>query len=123
MLPTHLFASQNHSLYLEFSYEEPDIPGVELSGFRLYKSGQQICQINSYYSQSFECEFQSGNGKFDFTLAPFFSDNTEGPHSAPYPVTISGAGSGTTYSSVQIRGVMTNITSLLLDEKKPWERK
>jgi hypothetical protein len=115
LMPAHLFASQNRSLYIEFSYEEPDIPGVEVSGFRLYKDGVQVCQINSYYSQSFECEFQSGNGKFDFTLAPLFSNNSVGPTSKPYSVTI-GNGGGSTIGTVQIQGVMANITKLLLDK-------
>lgn len=122
LFPAQLFASHPRTLYIEFSYEEPELSNLELSGFRLYMSGKQICQIDSYFSQSFECEFQSGNGKFNFTLAPLFSDNSVGPHSAPYSVTISGGNSSIPVGPVQLMGVMTNITALLLENNEAKER-
>ncbi len=77
--------SKHCDLEIEFSYENPNSYEKDLSGFRLYKEGKKICQVDNPNVRSFNCQFQSEIGGYHFTLAPYFSDGSEGSRSAAYP--------------------------------------
>ncbi len=107
LLPFQATASISKKCHLniDFSFEAPYLVNKDLAGFRLYKDGEKICEVNDPYSRSFACDFQSVRGSYGFTLAPFFSDGSVGSHSPIYS-----AGIGLNELVVQ------NIAKLLLDK-------
>ncbi len=83
---SNLFAMVNHSIHIEWDYETYSAPeNLELSAYRLYKEGVQVCQFDYPYDFAGDCEFQSENGRFNFTLTAVFDDGSESPSSTPFP--------------------------------------
>ncbi len=81
-----LMAMVNHSIHIEWDYEAYSAPiEAELSGYRLYKEGVQICQFDRPYDFEGDCEFTSDNGLYNFNLTAIFDDGSESPPSAPFP--------------------------------------
>lgn len=79
-------AAVNHSIHIEWDYDQSSIPeNLELSAYRLYKEGVQICQFDSPYDFAGDCEFTSENGVFNFNLSAVYDDGSESPLSAPFP--------------------------------------
>ena len=87
ILPANnLLAMVSHSIHIKWDYESQDVPdGLELSAYRLYQEGNQVCQFDSPYDFEGNCEFQSDNGRYNFTLTAVFDDGSESPGSAPFP--------------------------------------
>ncbi len=83
-LPIQAIASRSCHLQIEYSYEDLSYGEKELRGFRLYKNGEKICEVEDPNSRSFECDFQSDRGSFNFTLAPYFNDSSTGAQSPDY---------------------------------------
>lgn len=83
---SNVLALTSHSIHIEWDYESYLAPiDAELSAYRLYKEGMQVCQFNYPYDFEGDCDFESDNGLFDFTLTAVYDDGTESPHSAPFP--------------------------------------
>ena len=78
--------SQNIQVEIAFDYQPID--GKALSGFRLYKGTQQICEIFDPNAEIFDCNFTSENGTFNFTVTAFLDDGSESLHSPPYTFTL-----------------------------------
>ena len=75
-------------LEIEYSYTPKANIGKTVRGFRLYKNGAKVCQVNRANARSFSCTFESDPGRYNFRLAPYFDNGSVGPYSAIYPVTI-----------------------------------
>ncbi|MCP3933729.1 MAG: hypothetical protein GY705_32085 [Bacteroidetes bacterium] len=84
LLPHQAMADRSCKLHIEYSFYESANESRELSGFRLYKEGEKICEVKDPSSRAFDCQFISKRGGFNFTLAPFYSDTSEGLHSPAY---------------------------------------
>jgi hypothetical protein len=83
---SNCFATVNHSIHIEWDYETYLAPeGLELTAYRLYKEGVEVCQFDYPDDFAGDCEFQSENGRFNFTLTAVFDDGSESPESAPFP--------------------------------------
>ena len=83
---SNCFAIVNHSIHIEWDYETYLVPeGLELTGYRLYKEGAEVCQLDYPSDFAGNCEFQSENGQFNFTLTAVFDDGSESPSSVPFP--------------------------------------
>lgn len=79
-------AAVNHSIHIEWDYDQSSIPeNLELSAYRLYQEGIQVCQFDYPYNFEDNCEFQSENGTYNFTLTAVFDDGSESPESEPFP--------------------------------------
>lgn len=79
---------------IEFSFSAPDDPARQLSGYRLYQEGTQVCQTDDPNETSelgvyrITCEFLTETGTFDFTLTALYSDGSESPQSPAFPFEI-----------------------------------
>jgi len=83
---SNLLAMVSHSIHIEWDFESQDIPDdLELSAYRLYQEGNQVCQFDSPYDFEGDCEFQSNDGRYNFTMTAVFDDGSESPGSAPFP--------------------------------------
>lgn len=82
-------AASLHKVHLDWDYEDQVVPGESLAGFRLYKEGVLVAQIDDPAARSYDCRFESEEGTFNFTLTAFYSGGTETPHSSPYTFTLS----------------------------------
>lgn len=91
IFPLPAFALSLHKVHLDWDYENQPVEGESLAGFRLYKEGELVCQINDPAVRSADCHVQSEEGTFHFTLTAFYSGGTETPHSSPYTFTLSSA--------------------------------
>ncbi len=82
----NLMAMVNHSIHIEWDYDFYSVPvEAEISAYRLYKEGVQICEFDTPYEFEGDCEFTSDNGLYDFNLTAVFEDGSESPSSAPFP--------------------------------------
>lgn len=89
LIPTLSSAASLHKVHLDWDYEDQVVEGESLVGFRLYKEGVLVAQINDPTARSADCHLQSEEGTFTFTLTAFYSKGTETPHSSPYTFTLS----------------------------------
>ncbi len=78
-----------HKVHLDWDYEDQVVEGEFLVGFRLYKEGVLVSQIDDPAARSADCQVESEEGTFNFTLTAFYSGGTETPHSSPYTFTLS----------------------------------
>jgi len=112
VLPANnLLATEPQSIHIEWDFDSQGIPdGLELSAYRLYQEGNQVCQFDSPYDFAGDCEFQSNSGRYNFTLTAVFDDGSESPGSASFPFVL---GTG---SKMQ-PGALLAVLSLLLNHK------
>jgi len=82
-------AASLHKVHLDWDYEDQVVEGEVLAGFRLYKEDVQVSQIDNPAARSVDCQIESEEGTFNFTLTAFYSGGTETPHSSPYTFTLS----------------------------------
>jgi hypothetical protein len=86
---TFSLAASLHKVHLDWDYEDQVVEGEVLAGFRLYKEGVRIYQIDNPVARSVDCRIESEEGTFNFTLTAFYSGGTETSHSSPYTFTLS----------------------------------
>ncbi len=89
LIPTLSLGASLHKVHLDWDYDDQAVEGESLVGFRLYKEGVLIAQINDPSARSADCRLQSEEGTFTFTLTALYSRGTETPHSSPYTFTLS----------------------------------
>lgn len=71
------------SIHVEWGYTPPSAPAV--TGFKLYQEGTFVCEIKDPTASTMDCIVSLLKEVTNFTLTASFSDNTESPHSAPFP--------------------------------------
>ncbi len=86
--PTLSIGAEKHTLAIEFSFNAPADQGKKVKGYRLYKEGKQVCQTTKPTASKMECQLLMEEDTTNFTLAAYYSNNTESPQSAPFPFTI-----------------------------------
>lgn len=82
-LPIWTLAATLRSIHVEWGYAPPSNPAV--IGFNLYQEGELVCQTLRSDSTSMDCTIPFITEIANFTLTASFNDNTESPHSAPFP--------------------------------------
>lgn len=96
------FAATTQTIHVEWGYTAPSSPAV--TGFKLYQEGALACQTQNPNAKTLDCQVSLTKDTTNFTLTATFSDNTESPHSAPFPYTIP---SGASLTAI----ITTNATS------------
>ncbi|MGB3209626.1 MAG: PKD domain-containing protein [Desulforhopalus sp.] len=86
--PSFSFGAEMTTLEIEFAFTAPDTPDKQVSGYRLYKDGTQVCETHEPGVSAIACNFPTEVGTFDFTLTACYADGTESPASAPCPHTV-----------------------------------
>jgi hypothetical protein len=82
-------AQQNeHTLQIGFSFDTQAIPDRQVSGYRIYKEDDLLCESGPVEPQIITCSFISNPGTYDFTLTALYDIGVESPPSAPFPLTI-----------------------------------
>ena len=76
------------SIHLDWTYDYQPVEGRILAGYYLYKEGIKVCTTNTPTDRSMDCNFESEEGTFDFTLTAFCTDGYESSHSSPYSYTL-----------------------------------
>ena len=76
-----------HQVRIQWSYDYQPPEGRTLAGYHLYKEGENICTSNIPSARAMDCNFESEDGSFDFTITAFSTDGYESPHSTPYTYT------------------------------------
>jgi PKD repeat protein len=87
--PALSFAAELRTLEVEFAFTAPDDPNLQLTGYRLYKETSQVCVTTDPGATALTCELLTEDGTFNFTLAAYYANGTESPHSPSFPFTIS----------------------------------
>ncbi len=82
-------STSNYDLYVEWEYDSYNTSGNVVGGYNFYKSGVKICTSNDPNATSLDCNFDSLEGTFNFTLTAVYTDDTESQHSSPYSFTLS----------------------------------
>ncbi len=89
IIPTLSFGAEvYHTLSVDFSFSSSDDPTKQLSGYRLYKEGKQVCETNDPDASGITCDILTEDGTFYFTLTAYYTNNTESPSSPSFPFTI-----------------------------------
>jgi len=86
--PTISIGAGVHIMDVEFSFPAIDDPAKQLSGYRLYKEGKQVCETNDPSTSRIACEILTEDGTFNFTTTVRYSDGTESLPSPSFPFTI-----------------------------------
>ncbi|MCB2218505.1 MAG: hypothetical protein KQH59_20785 [Desulfobulbaceae bacterium] len=81
-------AIKDHTIQIEFIFDYQAITDKTVTGYRLYKDGDLVCETSSPDAQYFDCVVTSTTGVFDFTLTARYDNGTESPPSTPFPLTI-----------------------------------
>ncbi len=87
-LPQVLLGDELHTIEVEFSFKTPDYLDKQLSGYRLNKGVEQICETEDPDATKIVCEFMTENGRFYFSLLAYYSDGTTSPPSPTFPFRI-----------------------------------
>ena len=88
LLPAKAHAvMQVFEIAVEFSFDAGSVTGKEVSGYKLYRAGDDVCQSGVIQPQVMSCMIP-GPGTYDFTLAVLFDDNSESPQSAPFQFSV-----------------------------------
>jgi hypothetical protein len=82
-------AASLHKVHLDWDYEDQVVENEVLVGFRLYKEDVLVSQIDNPAARGADCQVESEEGTFNFTLTAFYSGGTETPHSSAYTFTLS----------------------------------
>jgi hypothetical protein len=82
-----LKAGDFRSLHVEWGYTPPSDPAV--TGFNLYQEGVKVVEWTGSDLREADviCDLTASTTKFTLTAA--FDDNTESPHSTPFPFSLS----------------------------------
>ena len=74
------------TLQIKFAFDPTDNPTKNLLGYRLYKDNEQVTNCEVTALDEMTCVLYEDDGTFHFTLAAYYSDNTESPRSPSYSV-------------------------------------
>jgi len=88
LIPVHSEALDRvYQVSIEFSFDtqSPEIP--EVTGYRLYKDGNPLCDASLEESQIMTCPVDTP-GTFDFTLSAIYLNGRESPQSAPFQFSV-----------------------------------
>ncbi len=88
MVPGYSFGISSHDIHIEWLYNQPS-EAIVVAGYNLYLENVKICTNSNPSATSMDCVFEADAGNYEFTLTASFADNTESPHSSPYPFTLS----------------------------------
>ncbi|WP_459947196.1 PKD domain-containing protein [Desulfocastanea catecholica] len=88
VLPTVSLGAQMRNLEIEFAFKAPDDPVKQVLGYRLYKEGKQVCETNEPNVFKMNCALLLEEDTHGFTLAAYYSNETESPRSAPFEFAI-----------------------------------
>ena len=81
-------SDRNHDIHVSFNFDTGNDQGNRISGFRLYKEGELLCETKDPNSKSIDCDIASSGGSFLFTMTTFYKDGSESRHSEPFTYTI-----------------------------------
>ena len=81
-------AKKEHTINVTFNFDTGKDIEKRVSGFRLYKEGELICETTDPRSTKIDCAFSSDGGAFQFTMTTYFEDGSESGHSEPFTYTI-----------------------------------
>lgn len=82
-------AQQNeHTLQIGFSFDTQAIPDRQVSGYRIYKEDNLLCESGPVEPQIITCSFISNPGTYAFTLTALYDIGIESPPSAPFTLSI-----------------------------------
>lgn len=96
MVPVQSAMARTCYMEVTYSFNKNSAPaGKKVLGFKLFKNGKQVCQTTRHSRRTIKCRFQTAPGKYNFTVAPWYTDKSVGRRSAPYPVYIPKKTSGT----------------------------
>jgi hypothetical protein len=87
-MPTISIGAEMRTLEVEYSFTVQNGTEKLLTGYRLYKEGQQACETYAPNANSIICDILTEDGTFDFTLTAHYNDGTESPPSISFPFTI-----------------------------------
>jgi PKD repeat protein len=88
VLPSVSIGAETRTLEVEFSFNAKDTQGKKVSGYRLYKEGKKVCETNKPNVFKMSCTVLIEKATPGFTLAAYYSNGTESPKSASFPLTI-----------------------------------
>ena len=94
LISTSALAAQLRTLIVNLSYSPVGDHQRTLTGYRLYRDGQKVCETSDPTASQMTCQFMTEDGIYNFTLTALFSDGTESIPSPPYKFTI-GTGTST----------------------------
>lgn len=78
-------AAADRSIHVEWGGYTPPSE-LTVSGFRLYQDGSLACEIQNPNATSMDCAVSLYQDTTPFTLTATFTDGSESPHSAPFPL-------------------------------------
>jgi hypothetical protein len=82
-------AQQNeHTLQIGFSFDTQAIPDRQVTGYRIYKEDDLLCESGPVEPQIITCSFISNPGTYAFTLTALYDIGVESPPSAPFTLAI-----------------------------------
>lgn len=84
MMPFNILGQQSYRISVEFSFNADAVPNKTVAGYRLYKAGEQLCEVPPPVDMILECVFISDPGIYNFTMATVYDDDTLSPSSAEY---------------------------------------
>jgi PKD repeat protein len=86
--PAISYGSEMTTLQIDFAFDTSQLSNKYLSGFKLYKEGNQVCETYQADVSSINCDIPTEVGTFGFTLSAAYSDGTESPQSPQFSFTI-----------------------------------
>jgi hypothetical protein len=86
-IPGISMGAELRNLEVQFAFTAPDYPAKQLTGYRLYMDGQQVCTTNDPSISRLTCKIMTQVGTCDFTLTACYSDGSESPPSPSFPFT------------------------------------
>lgn len=111
-IPTISFGAQTYTLKIAFSFAPPDNSAKILAGYRLYKGGSKVCETSNPNSTNLTCKVSSAAGTYKFSLAAYYSNKTESPRSAAFPVTLGPTTVSASSSAKAPTAVLTSSTAV-----------
>lgn len=83
------FGAEPQNLQVDFAFDNLNISGKQLLGYKLYKDGVQVCQTAEPNTSRMDCALNSQEGTLSFTLTAYYDNGSENTPSSSFPFTIS----------------------------------
>jgi PKD repeat protein len=89
LVTANVYAAVNqYDIQVDYSFDTGAVSGKEVSGYRLYKEADQVCDAELTELQSFTCKVTGESGDYNFFLSALYRDGTESPKSSAFTFTI-----------------------------------
>ena len=89
LVTANVYAAVNqYDIQVDYSFDTGAVSGKEVSGYRLYKEADQVCDAELTGLQSFTCTVTGESGDYNFFLSALYRDGTESPKSSAFTFTI-----------------------------------